>query len=107
MKETDLTVELNSMELLEAVSDFLRKRGKLLLAVGGQVVGNERGDFVFLTTPLTDEVKAYEAETKAEVTKLLKEHRLIDAIKYHRGRTGGGLVESKYHVENLKRTLGL
>lgn len=101
------TVALSKRELCEAVSLWLKSTGRHLVAVDTNLVSTPAECYVFKAERVTDEEREREEETTAEVVRLLKANRTIEAIKYHRERTWGSLVESKNCVERIKRTHGL
>lgn len=93
---------LSKAEVCEAVTMWLQRRmARPLVAV------DILGGYDFKVEELPDNAQRYEEETEAEVMNLLRQHKTIDAIRYHRGRTGYGLRESKDHIERIKAQNGL
>jgi ribosomal protein L7/L12 len=102
-----MTVALSKQELCEAITLWLKSTGRHLVAVDTTLVSTPAECYVFKTRMVPDEERQREEETTAEVVRLLKANRTIEAIKYHRERTWGSLVESKNSVERIKRSHGL
>ncbi len=48
-----------------------------------------------------EETSSGQDELESEVMALMHKNRKIEAIKYHREKTGAGLKESKEYVESL------
>jgi hypothetical protein len=100
-------IGLTERELCEAISTWLKRMGRPLIATsfaGSGISG--RGSFDFKVERMTEESQHYEKETSAEVLRLLRLRKTIEAIKYYRGRTGSGLREAKDHVDRIMRDNG-
>ena len=88
-------IGLSKEEMLQATSLFLRSMGRSVVAV--DIVDG----FNFAVKDLTSEELRFEEETNNEALRLIREHNMLEAVKYYRGRTGCSLRESYDYVQNL------
>lgn len=90
--------------------DFTKVRNELLTAWSAAQTEKDMELAASIVTIIADvdklsklpTVEERTSEWKAEVLRLKNSNKLVEAVKLYRSKSGLGLMESKYAVENMK-----